>query len=170
MDNHKLVKPRLVDFERPRLDDPLYIENPSPHGFHMNQTDGLPEVKLSVGFADTEAADLTPERFVCMKQDRMKEKGYLLPACENYRRQILPSTDKAHNICLRYCTAIKSESGEMTDLGNTEVLACEFREPRDPHSEELFEKFDEEIQRRQAQRREEEKPFDPLEALKGQEK
>ena len=149
---------KILDFERPRLDDPLYKENPSPHGFGMNANDGLPSPAIAGTFADAEAADLTPERFVCMAStDR--------PQCAFYRRQLLPSADKANKVCIRYCTAVRGETGEFVDLGNSEVLACEFRSPRDPSSEQLLAEFDEEIFRRQEARRKENEAFDPLKEL-----
>lgn len=148
-----------LDWERPRLDDPLYQENPQPHGFGMDPNDGLPAPQVTTTFQDTEAADLTPERFVCMATEGRKQ-------CSHYRRQLLPSaSDKNLRVCLRYCAAIRNETGEMTDLGNTEVLACEFRDPPDPESNKRLEEFDAELARRQDERRKEAEVFDPLAAL-----
>lgn len=171
-DYEKTNKKRLIDFERPRLDDPLYQENNKPHGFAMDPNDGLPKPAVVSTITDTEAADLTPERFVCMGTP-----GLSLPLigqvtgrkqCKHYRRQLLPSEDKQNTICIRYCAAVRSEEGEMMDVGNTEVLACEFREPRDPSSEKQLAAFDAEIMERQRQRDEEDKPFDIDAALEDQ--
>lgn len=158
----KKVRPRLLDFERRRLDAPLYKENPDPHGFGMNPNDGLPGPAVSTTIAETTAADLTSERFVCMA-------GEGRDPCKHYKRQLLPSNDKEHTICLRYCTAIRDENEQFTDLGNQEILACDFRDPPDILSTKRIDVFDDEIVRRQVQRREEEKPFDPLAELENQE-
>lgn len=173
-DEKKIQKKSLIDFERPRLDAPLYVENPSPHGFGMDPNDGLPRPAIMSSFEDTEAADLTPERFVCMAKEGVtrltifgrKTKGGR-EQCKHYRRQLLPSSDKERKVGMRYCTAVVS-AGEMTDLANTEVLACEFRDPRDPESEKQLEDFDNVIMERQRQRDEDEKPFDPEAALEEQ--
>ena len=154
-------KSSLLDFERPRLDDPLYKINPHPHGFGMNPSDGLPGPVVSSTFEDSVAADLSPDRFVCMgKVGR--------PKCQHYRRQLLPSSTKEHVVCVRFCATIRDEQGEMTDLRDQEVLACEFRDPPDPESAALFDSYDAEIIRRQEERKKEEKPFDPVKALEEQ--
>lgn len=163
MDVEKLAKPRLIDFERPRLDDKLYQENNKPHGFIMDQ-DGLPKPAIQVTFADTEAADLTPERFVCMADPTTGR-----VACSYYKRQLLPSEDKQHTVCIRHCSILKSESGETMDLGNTEILACDFRFPRDLISEKKLDDFDAELTRRQQERRAESKPFNVDEMLEQEE-
>lgn len=168
----------LLDFERPRLDSPLYKENTSPHGFGMDPSDGLPKPFVTATFQDTEAADLTPERFVCMAGPCSKSFSFLKwitkdgprrAACSHYKRQLLPSADKERVVLLRYCAAIRDENGEMRDLGNQEVLACEFRDPPDVESLLRLDAFDEELARRQEARRQEDTPFDPLAALKEQE-
>lgn len=165
----KIKQKTLIDFERPRLDDPLYIENRHPHGFSMDPNDGMPKPSINTRMTDTEAADLTPERFVCMGT-----KGLTLPLfgqvtgrkpCVHYRRQLLPSQDKQNTVCIRLCAANFTEDGEMASLGDTEVLACELREPRDPKSEARLDAFDAEIMERQKQRKEEDKPFDVDAAL-----
>ena len=56
----------------------------------------------------------------------------------------------------------------MTDVGNTEVIACELRLPRDSVSEKKLEEFDNVIIERQLQRAEDDKPFDPEAALEEQ--
>jgi hypothetical protein len=170
MDDLEKIKPtNLIDFERPRLDDPLYFENEHPHGFSMDPNDGMPKPAINSTMTDTEAADLTPERFVCMGT-----KGLKLPllgqvtgrkACVHYRRQLLPSQDKQNTVCIRLCAANLTEDGEMANLGDTEVLACELREPRDPASEARLDAFDEVIFERQRQRKSEDKPFDVDAAL-----
>lgn len=157
----------LLDFERPKLDASLYQENTSPHGFGMNPTDGLPTPVSSATFQDTEAPDLLPDRFVCMEA-RDASGNVVRKSCENYKRQLLPSSDKQRVICLRYCTALREEGGELYDLGNQELLACELRSPRDPLSEEKLHAFDTETMRRQEERRKEQEPFDPLKALEEQ--
>lgn len=166
-DPHK----KLLDFERPRLDTPLYKENTSPHGFGMDPSDGLPKPFVTATFQDTEAADLTPERFVCMAGPKCG--GWFKPkrreACSHYKRQLLPSADKERVVMLRYCAAIRDENGEMRDLGNQEVLACEFRDPPDVASLLRLDAFDEELARRQEERRQGDELFDPLAALKEQE-
>jgi hypothetical protein len=159
--NPESQKRRLgdIDWERPRLDDPLYKENPQPHGFGMDPIDGLPAPQVMSTFSDAEAADLTPDRFVCMAGAGRRQ-------CSYYRRQLLPSAmDKNILVCIRYCSAIHTENGEMMDLGNTEVLACEFRDPPDSESLKRLEVFDAELLRRQEERRNEEAVFDPLKAL-----
>lgn len=167
MEKHKRS---LLDFERPRLDAPLYIENPSPIGYMMDPNDGLAKPAIAGLMTDSEASDLTPERFVCMGTP-----GITLPIfgqvtgrkqCTHYRRQLLPSQDKQNTVCIRYCTAIRSEDGEMYDIGNTEVLSCELREPRDKVSEVKLTEFDNEIMKRQRDREAEDKPFDVEAALK----
>lgn len=154
----------MIDFERPRLDDKLYLENKHPHGFDMDLDDGLPKPSVQVTMEDTEAADLTPSRFVCMGTP-----GIVLPIlgqvtgrapCKHYRRQLLPSANKENVVCIRHCTATRGETGEYSDLGNTEVLACEFREPRDPVSERQLAAFDLVIMQRQKERKTEEAVFD----------
>lgn len=168
-DYQKTNKTHILDFERPRLDDVLYQENNKPHGFMMDPTDGLPKPAVASTITDTEAADLTPERFICMGTP-----GLHLPIigqitgrkqCDHYRRQLLPSEDKQNTICIRYCAAVRSEEGEMMDVGNTEVLACEFREPRDRASERKLTEFDAVIMQRQRERDEEDKLFDVDDAL-----
>lgn len=163
-------KKTLLDFERPRLDDSLYVENTSAHSFMRNPSDGLPMPEIQQTMTDTEAADLTPERFVCMGTV-----GFMLPffgqvggrkPCVHYRRQLLPSQDKQNTVCIRYCTAIKDDTGEMADIGNTEVLACELRHPRDPVSERALDAFDHVIMQRQKDRKSEDKPFNVDDALK----
>lgn len=170
MDSQKIQTVSLIDFERPRLDDPLYVENNNPHGFMTDPNDGMPKPAINGTMTDTEAADLTPEQFICMGTP-----GLRLPfigqvtgrkPCVHYRRQLLPSQDKQNKVCIRYCKAIKNEEGEMTDIGNSEVLSCELREPRDRKSEKRLEEFDSVIMERQRQRAEEEKPFDVDAALK----
>jgi hypothetical protein len=165
-DREKLSKSRLLDFERPRLDDVLYHENNKPHGFTMDQNDGMPKPAVTSLITDTEAADLSPDRFVCMgRPGSLFPLRRARPSCEHYKRQLLPSEDKEHTICIRYCTAIKGESGEFMDLGNTEVLACSFRTPADPRSESRLEEFDLKLIERQKQRREEDAVFDVDAAL-----
>lgn len=170
MESQKIQTGSLLDFERPRLDDPLYVENNNPHGFMTDPNDGMPKPAINGTMTDTEAADLTPEHFICMGTP-----GLHLPfigqvtgrkPCVHYRRQLLPSQDKQNTVCIRYCKAIKNEEGEMTDIGNSEVLSCELREPRDRKSEKRLEEFDAVIMERQRQRVEEEKPFDVDAALK----
>jgi hypothetical protein len=68
-----------LDWERPRLDDPLYQDNPQPHGFGMDPTDGLPAPQVTSSFQDAEAADLTPDRFVCMAAEGRSQ-------CKHYKR------------------------------------------------------------------------------------
>lgn len=170
-DIEKIQKRSLLDFERPKLDDPLHQENEKPHGFMTDPSDGLPKPAITSTMADTEAPDLTPDRFVCMGSEGKrtlpifwKKVGARKP-CDHYRRQLLPSEDKQRTVCIRYCTAIRNEDGEMYDVGNTEVLACELREPRDPTSEKKLNDFDTVIMERQRQREEDDKPFDVDAAL-----
>lgn len=160
--NEQTLRLGDIDYERPRLDDPLYQDNPQPHGFGMDPSDGLPAPSFNGTFEDTEAADLTPDRFVCMADEATGRKQ-----CVHYKRQLLPSSmSKDVLVCLRYCTALRNEQGELVDLGNTEVLACEFREPYDVRSTELLKQFDDELMRRQAERREDTaEVFDPVKAL-----
>jgi len=159
--NEQTLRLADIDFERPRLDDSLYKENPQPHGFGMNPSDGLPAPSVTNTFEDTEAADLTPERFVCMADPATGREQ-----CAHYKRQLLPSSmSKDVRVCLRYCTALRNEQGEMVDLGNTEVLACEFRQPYDVSSSRLLDQFDDEVMRRQEERRGTAEVFDPVKAL-----
>lgn len=170
MDNDAQPKPgSLLDFERPRLDDPLYIDNKEPHGFMTDPNDGMPKPAVNTTITDSEAADLLPERFVCMGTPGLK-----LPIlgqitgrkpCVHYRRQLLPSQDKQHQVCVRLCAKVLNDEGEMTSLNDSEVLACELREPRDPKSEQQLDDFDRVIMERQKQRREDEKEFDVDAAL-----
>ncbi len=152
-----------IDFERPRLDDPLYKENPSPHGYHLSPSDNLPSPKVEDLITHTEAADLTPERFICMA-DNSTSPGRA--PCSYYKRQLLPSQDKERVVMLRFCTAVRDEAGEFVDLGNSEILACEFREPRCVISHRRLEEFDQNLIKAQNLRRKESEPFDPLKALK----
>lgn len=162
----QIVRPKLLDYERPRLDDPLHKENPAPHGFGTNPNDGLPGPVSNVTFEDTEAPELTPERFVCMGGFFPSHVGETFrPPCEHYRRQLLPAHGKTHLVCIRYCTAVRGETGEYVDLGNSEILACEFRSPPDPASASKLDAFDAAVMRRQEERKAEEVPFNPLKAL-----
>jgi len=171
MDDENLPKTSLFDFERPRLDHILYQENNKPHGFGMDPNDGLPKPVVMSSITDTEAAKLDPEKFVCMEHER-EVKGFFFkkkevrPQCEHYRRQLLPSPhDPERTVCIRYCTALKDENGEMFSVNDQEVLACELRSPADNLSQLRLNKFDDKIIEAQKEREAEEEVFDPMAAL-----
>ena len=88
----------------------------------------------------------------------------LRPQCEHYRRQLLPF-GKGHKSCHRYCTAMKNEAGELIDLANSEVFACEMREPRDPASEQQLDDFDDGIVARGSEAAQTDEEFDVDTAL-----
>lgn len=64
--------------------------------------------------------------------------------CAHYARQMndFPG-DLSHRMVLRLCTAKRTDNGEFESLGNSQVHACELREPRDARTEALLREFDE---------------------------
>lgn len=68
----------------------------------------------------------------------------LRPQCQHYRRQLRPwgPDHPGKHQCIRYCSAITDEHGEMVSLNDETLLACEMRTPQDPTTVRLIDEFD----------------------------
>lgn len=151
----------IFDPERPRIDDPFYLENNNPIRHGTDPDDGLPRPIPMNSIEDSKSPRLVPDRFICMGAEGR-------PACTHYVRQLYPwPSDPDRHVCQRYCTALKNEDGEYVSLNDQEVLACSLRSPRDPDSEKLLDEHDEKILKMQkASQEEPEEEFDPLAEMK----
>lgn len=88
--------------------------------------------------------------------DEISKVEPIRPACAHYARQLVPFGGGDHLLCQRFCTALKNEHGEMLDLSNQEVLACELRSPRARDTEKQLDEFDARAMRMGAPKKEDE--------------
>lgn len=162
----------LLDVERPRLDDPLYLKNEHPIRYGTDPFDGMPAPLTEITLDQSKAPLLTPDRFICMEHI-IPAKGLFrrekkVSACKHYHRQLLPSSsDPTYSHCMRYCAVMRDSEGELMSLNDQEVLACDFREPRLPLSDERLAEHDRKIRDAQQERLREEQAeiFDPMKEL-----
>ena len=66
---------------------------------------------------------------------------------------------------MRYCAALKNENGELFNIGDSEILACEFRDPQDLRSTSLLDEHDEKVLEMQDTSKQDEEEFDPIAEL-----
>jgi len=96
----------------------------------------------------------------------------LRPPCRHYARQSEPHPgDKDRANIVRLCTARMTDEGVFLDLGNSQVFACELRNPRHVQSERVMDEFDAglvELSRRKIAEERGEVTFDVDAALAGQ--
>lgn len=65
------------------------------------------------------------------------------PACKRMARHMTDLEGASHVVSVeRLCTAMRDEQGALYSLRDTQMFACELREPRDPRTEARLEKFD----------------------------
>jgi hypothetical protein len=108
--------------------------------------DGLPmQVWPDLGPYDAMPPALAPETLTCMKQPASEALPEGLAKCVHYRRQITReplAIDRP--IIERWCvhTAQRGLNGAAMSLRDTEVPACELRDPVDPRCEQLLDHAD----------------------------
>jgi hypothetical protein len=86
--------------------------------------------RTMLGFPTTEWLEVEPVR----------------PQCHHYARQLTPfPDDPEYSNAVRLCTARRTDEGEFLSLGNTQVLACELREPPYGNEQEKIDVFDAKI-------------------------
>lgn len=77
---------------------------------------------------------------------RRREVFPIRPKCEHYMRQLIPWPDNPDmNRCQRLCGALKNDQGELYNVGDTTILACELRNPRHAETESLIDHFDQRV-------------------------
>lgn len=108
--------------------------------------DGLPmEVWPELGPYDAMPPALAPETLTCMKQPPSEAYPDGMPKCKHYRRQITReplAIDRP--IIERWCVheAQRGLNGAALSLRDTEVPACELRDPPDPKCEQYLDHVD----------------------------